>query len=63
MDLRASVLVAQSCPTFCDPVDCSLPGSLSLVFSRQEYWSGLPASEGRLETGVPCGNLSFNEKS
>ena len=27
----------------CDPMDCSLPGSsLSMGFSRQEYWSGLP---------------------
>ena len=81
--------VAQSCPTLCDPVDCSLPGSsvygilqttmlewvaisfsktglkvkvkslsrvrlfatlwtvahqapLSMGFSRQDYWSGLP---------------------
>ena len=34
--------VAQSCPTLCDPLDCSLPGSLSMGFSRQEYWSGLP---------------------
>ena len=34
--------VAQSYPTFCDPMDCSLPRSLSLGFSRQEYWSGLP---------------------
>ena len=34
--------VAQSCPTLCDPVDCSLPASLSMGFSRQEYWSGLP---------------------
>ena len=32
--------VAQSCPTLCDPVDCSLPGS-SMEFSRQEYWTGL----------------------
>ena len=23
-------------------MDCSLPGSLSMEFSRQEYWSGLP---------------------
>ena len=29
--------VAQSCPTLCDPV-----ASLSMGFSRQEYWSGLP---------------------
>ena len=32
--------VIQSCPTLCDPMDCSLPGSMG--FSRQEYWSGLP---------------------
>ena len=42
-----------SCPTFCGCMDCSLPGSvtpwtvacqapLSMGFSRQEYWSGLP---------------------
>ena len=34
--------VSQSCPTLCDPVDGSLPGSPSIGFSRQEYWSGLP---------------------
>ena len=31
------VLVTQPCPAFCDPLDCSPPGS----FVRQEYWSGL----------------------
>ena len=30
----------QSCPTLCNPTDCSPPGSMG--FSRQEYWSGLP---------------------
>ena len=34
--------VAQSCPTFSDPMDCSLPGSSIHGFSRQEYWSGMP---------------------
>ena len=34
--------VAQSCPTLCDHMDCSLPGSSSMGFSRQEYWSGVP---------------------
>ena len=29
----------QSCPTLCDPIDSSPPGSLSLGFSRQEHWS------------------------
>ena len=32
----------QSCPTLCDPIDSSPPGSPSLGFSRQEHWSGLP---------------------
>ena len=32
----------QSCPTLCDPIDSSPPGSLSLGFFRQEHWSGLP---------------------
>ena len=32
----------QSCPTLCDPIDSSPPGSLSLGFSRQECWSGFP---------------------
>ena len=39
------VLLAQSCPALCDPMDCRVPLSmvpLSMGFSRQEYWSGLP---------------------
>ena len=32
----------QSCPTLYDPMDCSPPSSLSLGFSRQEHWRGLP---------------------
>ena len=32
----------QSCPTLCNPIDDSPPGSPSLEFSRQEHWSGLP---------------------
>ena len=33
--------VTQLCPTLCDPMDCSLPGSPSMGFSRQGYGSGL----------------------
>ena len=32
----------QLCPTLCNPIDGSPPGSPSLGFSRQEHWSGLP---------------------
>ena len=36
--------IAQSCQTLSNPMDCSLPALLSMGFSRQEYWSGLPFS-------------------
>ena len=33
------VLVAQSCPTLCDPINCvAHQALLSMEFSRQEYW-------------------------
>ena len=35
--------VTQSCPTLWECMDCNPPGSsLSMGFSRQEYWSELP---------------------
>ena len=43
--VKMKMLVSQSCPILLDPMDCSSPGtvtSLSMEFSRQEYWSGLP---------------------
>ena len=32
----------QSCLTLCDPTDVAHQAHLSVGFSRQEYWSGLP---------------------
>ena len=32
----------QLCLTLCDPMDCSCQAPLSMGFSRQESWSGLP---------------------
>ena len=32
----------QLCLTLCDPIDGSHQAPLSLGFSRQEHWSGLP---------------------
>ena len=32
----------QSCPTLCDAIDVAHHTPLSMEFSRQEYWSGLP---------------------
>ena len=33
---------AKLCPILGDPMNCSLAGSYSMGFSRQNYWSGLP---------------------
>ena len=51
--------VAQSSPVLCNPIDCSLPGfPLSMEFSRQEYWSGLPfpSPEGVPNQGIKPGS-------
>ena len=32
----------QSCPTLCNPMTAAHQAPLSLGFSRQEHWSGLP---------------------
>ena len=37
---KVKALVAQSCPILCNPMDYQ--ALLSMDFSRQEYWSGLP---------------------
>ena len=42
MKVKSESEVAQSRPTLCDPMDCSLPGSSVHGISRQEYWSGVP---------------------
>ena len=39
------VLVAQLCPTLCDPMDYTLPGSSVHGILQEEYWSVLPCLE------------------
>ena len=36
------LVITQSCPTHCDPGAVAQQAPLSMEFSRQEYWSGLP---------------------
>ena len=38
------VLVAQLCPTLCNPWTVAHPAPLSMEFSRQESWNGLSLS-------------------
>ena len=40
--LKVNMLVSQSCPTLCAPWTVAHQAPLSMGFSRQEYWSGLP---------------------
>ena len=45
VELFMYVLVSQLCPTLCDPMDCSLPGSSvhGILQARiLDYWNGLP---------------------
>ena len=62
---KLKVLVAQLCPTFCDPKDCSLPGSFVHRILQQKYWSGLPfLSPGDLpEPGIELGFTALQADS
>ena len=51
--VKVKVLVAQSCPILCHPCTVTHQAPLSMEFSRQEYWSGLPfLSPGNLPNQV-----------
>ena len=42
LKVKVKVLVVQLCPSLCNPVDCSPPGSSVYGIPRQEHWSVLP---------------------
>ena len=42
MKVRSESEVTQSCLTLSDPMTAAYQATLSMGFSRQEYWSGLP---------------------
>ena len=46
--LKVKVLIAQSCPTLCDPIDCSPPGSSvhEILQARILKWVAIPFSRG-----------------
>ena len=64
------VLVAQSCPTLCDltPWTVARQVPLSMEFSRQEYWNGLPFPSPFIpllsihHSGVPFKALTLNSR-
>ena len=48
-EMCVCVLDAQSCPTLCDPMDCSLPGSSvhEILQARVLEWVAIPFSKGK----------------
>ena len=61
------VLVAQSCLTLCNPIDCSPPGSsvLGILQARKENWSGLlfPSPGDLPNPGIEPGSPMLQEDS
>ena len=47
-DVLCVCLVTQSCMTLCTPWTVACKALLSMEFSRQEYWNGLPFSDSSL---------------
>ena len=62
MKVKSESEVIQLCPTLSDPIDCSLPGPLSMGFPRQEYWSGVPLPSPQVITEV-YPNLAWDHLS
>ena len=50
-DLKVKVLVAQSCLTLCDPMNCSLPGSSvqGILQARILEWVAMASSRGSFQ--------------
>ena len=44
--LCVCVLVTQSCPALCNPIDCSPPGSSGILQARILDWVAIPFSRG-----------------
>ena len=42
INLAAAAKSLQLCPTLCNPMDCSLPGSSIHGIFQEEYWSRVP---------------------
>ena len=57
------VIVTQSCLTLCYPQTVAHQAPLSMEFSRQEYWTGLPLpSPGDLpDSGIEPGSPVFRQ--
>ena len=53
MEVKSESEVAQLCPTLCDPWTTAYQAPLSMGFSRQEYWRGVPLPSPAEPSEVP----------
>ena len=53
-DGRMNGMCAQSCPTLCNPLDCSPPGSSAhgILQARILEWAAIPSSRGSSDPGI-----------
>ena len=58
-------LVTQSCPTLCDPTDCSLSGSFfhGILHTRMLEWVAIPSLGDRPNPGIEPGSPAFQADS
>jgi len=64
--MRVWVLVAQSCPTLCDPMDCSPPGYPvhRILQARTLEWVAMPSSRSNLsDPGIEPGSPALQADS
>ena len=54
MKVKSESEVAQSCPTLCDPMDCSLPGSAvhGIFEARVLEWGAILEGDREAKTGL-----------
>ena len=50
--------VTQLCPTLCDPMDCSMPASLSIIISRSVL--KLMSTESVMPSNISCSVVPFS---
>ena len=63
--VRVCVLVAQSCLTFCDPMDCSPPGSSvhGILQARTLEWVAIPPPGDLPDPGIEPGSPALQVDS
>ena len=61
----SGVLVTQSCPTLCDPMDCSPPGSSvrGILQARTLEWAAFPSPEDLPDPGIEPGSPALQAYS